>query len=194
LKTNTRDSSEKDFFFIREALVSDLGFASRLLADGFFSTSNIFSFQVEKFKTYLSLESSYPKGEENDRHKYFVACQHRTGKVIGFVEIDCRTNKNSKIPRPYMCNLAVDKTWARNGIGTRLVQECEELAIKCNETIMYLRVRAGNMGAIRMYHALGYVITSSETEGQDGKMVLLMKKQITSDRKNENTTNIIDLS
>lgn len=72
----------------------------------------------------------------------FVACSSRTGKVLGFAEVDtCSLKKDcneviecgideigkskSDLPRPYMYNLAVDKQWQRKGIATALVDACE---------------------------------------------------------------------
>lgn len=164
----------------------DLGFASRILADGFFATRNIFSFQVEKLKTYLSLKDSFPQLGTKDRHKYLVACEGKNGKVIGFAEVDCRPTKDLKKPTPYMCNLAIDKKWKRRGIATALIRNCEYIVSKQpmsepNQNKLYLKVRSTNIAAIKMYEGQGYSIESSTLEPNpqgNETLVLLMSKII----------------
>ena len=183
------DKKEQKNYFVREALPPDLGFASGILADGFFATRNIFAFQVEKLKTYLSLEACFPQFSSKDMHKYLVACDKRNGKVIAFAEVDCRPTKDLKRPTPYMCNLAIDKKWKRKGIATALIHECEDIASKHPpsegiENRLYLKVRTTNTAAIKMYEGQGYSIESSalernpqESNGKEGaQLVHLMSK------------------
>lgn len=188
-------------FFIRDAVISDLGSVSTILTDGFFSDStNIFTYQIEKLKTYLSLEACFPRQPEI--HKYLVACSkqqqkqrnNKNEKVIGFIEIDCRPTSNPNFRRPYMCNLCIDPKWQRQGIATALIDSCEKLAFRCDRleaSELWLKVRKGNSVAIGMYEKLGYDIDSSEVivleeknkskninnKGQNGTILLWMKKE-----------------
>ena len=57
-------------FFIREAIASDMGFASKILTDGFFGETNFIRYQFEKFKTYLNLESCFPLNINKNMHKF----------------------------------------------------------------------------------------------------------------------------
>ena len=186
-------------FFLREAGPSDLGFASKILADGFFANRNIFSFQVEKLKTYLSLESCFPQSKNKGIHKYLVACDSKNGRVVGFAEVDCRISKDPKKLTPYMCNLAIDKKWKRMGLATALVQECENVVKEqknsVNESKLHLKVRSTNMAAIKLYKNMGYSIESSalevnpqEQNGQES-LVLVMSKYLSVKNEEESVIN-----
>ena len=162
-------------FFIRDAVISDLGSVSTILTDGFFSDStNIFTYQIEKLKTFLSLEACFPR--QPQIHKYLVACSsqqqnNKKEKVIGFIEIDCRPTSNPNLRRPYMCNLCVDSKWKRQGVATALIASCEKLAFRCDRleaSELWLKVRKGNNIAIGMYEKLGYDIDSSEIVLEEG--------------------------
>ncbi len=209
--TTTTSPTKQPPYIIREATMRDLGPASTILTDGFFAKStNFFTYKIEKLKTYLSLEACFPK--EPKLHKYYVACSMNSkkknfmdlpssattaatepssyDKIIGFVEIDCRPltqktkNAKSTTKRPYMCNLAIDQSMQRKGIATALIRECESLAIQNSKESMWLKVRAGNMAAVKMYTKAGYKIDSSEQiteENHDGTketMLLMMMKEL----------------
>jgi len=128
---------------------ADLGPAARILTEEFYShRTNFITFQIERLKTSLSLESTFPKRDSTSRcdmfnqplKQMFVACNNKDGTVLGFAEVDAsplmtinyaeERNKNSEnstnnIKRPYMYNLAVDKRWKRKGIARALIRECE---------------------------------------------------------------------
>lgn len=109
----------------------------------------------------------------------FVACHSGNGKVLGFAEVDTCSLKNEQcnelkecgldddlstsngaLPRPYMYNLAVDKSWKRKGIASSLVDACETFVASIQGEMdprwLYLRVRKSNYEAIALYQSLGY--------------------------------------
>ncbi|KAL3804840.1 hypothetical protein HJC23_006612 [Cyclotella cryptica] len=171
-------------YFISEALFVHLGLAAQILTDAFYShRTNFVTFQIEKLKTALSLESTYAKQRANPMGQMFVACSSRDGQVVGFAEVDTCSLKNescnevkecglhedssfhstkSDLPRPYMYNLAVDKRWKRKGIATSLVVACEQFVGNIEDgdldssRWLYLRVRKSNVDAIVFYEKLGY--------------------------------------
>ena len=93
-----------------------MGAASRILTDGFFADkTNFVTYQMERLKTFLSLESTYPR-INNQYKKFFhdsfngtpkktitngqqqqqfmlISGLEKNGKVIGFAEIDARPPK-----------------------------------------------------------------------------------------------------
>lgn len=152
-KEEEGDSNEQDqLFYIRPALMVDMGRASRILSDGFFKhKTNFFTYHWELLNTYLSLESTFPK--PNTYHEIFVACCAQTGTVWGMVEVDGRPNSNRTKTAsasatletnttardddgPYMCNLAVDDQRQRLGIATALVAECERQVQEWHDATM----------------------------------------------------------
>lgn len=166
-------TTPKTDYFITNALVVHLGPAARILTEEFYSSrTNFITYQIEKLKTTLSLESTYPGNNGNASsnrrlQQMFVACESKSGKVVGFAEVDARplgagSNKTDpkRLNRSYMYNLAVDKKWKRKGIATELIRECERFVSDmhelCAENRLYLRVRSCNLAAIELYTSLGY--------------------------------------
>lgn len=180
-------ASDENEFFVRDADFADLGNAARILTDGFFRDVNFITYNVERLANFLSLESSFPRrtGTDSVSHSMIVGCRPTDGAVLGFVELDCRPTEDPKAaPRPYMCNLAVDKRWLRKGIASALVRECEERVMQLGEEQIFLKVRERNKAATQMYEGLGYSIKSSAYEspvrGQPPDTVVLMVKDLSS--------------
>ena len=179
INSNTNDNissskrtieEEKRDYFITDAQFVHLGSAARILTEEFYSyRTNFITFQIEKLKTVLSLESTFPNGPnslKNDskyRNKYpirplqnmIVACNAKDGRVVGFSEVDARPLGKSgsaiqdavstygvseNMLRSYMYNLAVDKKWKRRGIASALVEACEQYVIKQHDTCIEKRL------------------------------------------------------
>lgn len=154
----------------------DMGTASRILADGFFGDRDFFTYQIEKLRTYLSLESDFPK--ERDEHEMLVACQNSNGKVIAVCDVDNRPSL--KTQRPYMCNLAVDKQWRGKGLAKALVRECERIAQnEWGEKELHLKARQRNGAAVALYKRLGYDIQDELYDVSYRDYLVVMKKNIT---------------
>lgn len=182
----------------------DLGPAARILTEEFYSQrTNFITFQIERLKTVLSLESTFPNQQNSLRNEYsrqhlqqmIVACSSKNGEVIGFAEVDARplgsnkknidaavnnANENgttNNILRSYMYNLAVDKKWKRKGIASDLVRACElfvsDTHDSCIEKRLYLRVRKCNDAAVALYEKLGY-------QEMDPEKIELSKEDINS--------------
>jgi len=80
----------------------DLGPAARILTEEFYSQkTNFITFQIERLKTVLSLESTFPNKQTLIQNEYskrptslqkmIVACDAKDGKVVGFAEVDARS-------------------------------------------------------------------------------------------------------
>ena len=84
---------------------------------------------------------------------------------------------NSRIARLY--SLAVASSASGRGLGRRLLATCEDVAAKRGCGAMRLEVRADNAAAIRLYQAMGYARTGSETDYyEDGATALRFAKAI----------------
>jgi len=202
--TPSEPEEEVPSFFIRPVLSADIGPASKILADGFFKdNTNFFTYQLERFETYLSLEVGFPR--PNTRHEIFVACEQSTGKVLGLAEVDARTERPTvDSDGPYLCNVAVDLDHLRQGIATALVEKCEaqvqewvtqeskEADIlndnkknKDDDTprllssSLHLKVRQSNEKAVNMYQKLGYQSILQESDKKKkNETILIMRKQL----------------
>ncbi|KAL3903140.1 MAG: hypothetical protein SGILL_010557, partial [Bacillariaceae sp.] len=205
-RSSPSDESSQDDnlpYFIRPALLVDMGRASKILSDGFFKhKTNFITYQFERLTTYLSLESTFPK--PNTYHEIFVACCAQKGTVWGVVEVDARMDGSDrsvtvKDDGPYMCNLAVDDQSQRMGIASALVRECERqvaewhnddrqrrirngtdddpTTIRVSKSLC-LRVRESNVPAVQLYAKMGYQSMWQEPEKKTGETVLLMRKQL----------------
>lgn len=162
---------------IRRIRKNDLNAVSRILTDAFFSY-NIFSTPFEFLKTYLSLKDSLE--ETNDLYCIWVACKVNDNSVIGICEVDARlTSKPENVPRPYVCNLAVDIKWRKQGIGRALMKVCEDIALRdWKENFLHLRVRSKNKDAMVFYESLGYIPFEYEQPGQVDDDLIIFKKKL----------------
>jgi GNAT superfamily N-acetyltransferase len=151
-----------------------VGTASTILADGFFGDKNFFTYQFEKLRTYLSLESDFPKRSE--QHKMYVACRSTDGKVIAVCDID---NRPFLIKRPYMCNLAVCRKWRNQGLAKALVAKCEEQVLEWDHTELHLKARQINGAAVSLYKSLGYEVESEAFDMEYMDHLVVMRKSIT---------------
>jgi len=182
----------------------DLGKAADILTNGFFGeNTNFFTLQIERLKTLLSLESTFPRNNMNQSTSkksriMLMAGLQSNGQVIGFAELDNRPIENippmtSKTgstvpppPRPYMCNLAIDAKYQRKGIATSLIQNCEDICqTYWGLDYVYLKVRKENDSAVQLYQGLGYDIVESRKEKtvtskkkEEEEEILLMKKKL----------------
>ena len=192
-------------FFVRRAHKADVGRASEILADGFFKhKTNVFTYQWEKLETFLSLESTFPK--PHTMHQLFVACDAKSGRVLGVAEVDAReagivprhvnnstmtttptpeVRDASSINGPYMCNVAVDENFQRRGIATALVRRCEtqvqhwhRLSNRTISCSLSLKVRASNQVATQIYSKLGYMSLRQEKNPKTREEVLIMRKEL----------------
>jgi len=171
-------SMNAERFTIREAKLGDLKIASDILTDSFYADLNFFGRPLEWLKTYLSLEDTFKEVGGKDSHYMFVACSSDDGSICGFCEIDSRTSTSPSVnvaPRPYMCNLAVDKKFRGLGIAKMLIFVCESKVLSWNEEIIHLRVRRTNKAALRLYTSLGY----ERQDKSDDEEIILLKKRVT---------------
>jgi ribosomal protein S18 acetylase RimI-like enzyme len=151
------------------------------LADGFFSDRNFFTYQWEKFVTYLSLESDLSRMTKSDAHGahvMLVACGEEDGQVVALCDVDNRSSL-PRHQRPYMSNLAVCPSWRNQGIAKALVAACEAIVgAEWKEASLHLKARQTNEAAIRMYKSLGYEIQSETFDFTYMDQLVIMKKTI----------------
>jgi Acetyltransferases len=185
------ETAEEMIYYIRHAQEKDLKDASRILTNAFFRF-HWFTTPLEWLKTYFSLQDSFLEIEEITRKKrknqdgssseegkttnkridyriMVAACETKNDAVLGICELDGRPRSLSHLknnsPRPYICNLAVDKKYRQQGIGKAFVRYCENVARdEWMESYLYLKVRVGNEIAMNMYRKLGYSVMEDNKE------------------------------
>jgi len=102
-------------------------------------------------------------GLPNDEQEIFLATNRRTGELVGCVFL--KRLKTKDLPGydvldaadiPLMESLAVNPKYSGQGIGSRLVKECENLALKWGYNKLLLQVYVENAGAIKFYKKRKY--------------------------------------
>ena len=107
-------------------------------------------------------------------------------EVVGTVEISLRSSSfwSSEPQYPYISNLAVRQNYRRMGIGSRLLAECEAIALDWGYREIHLHVLERNDAAKQLYCQNGYQISQIETNWGnlwfDYSPRLLLKKQLKS--------------
>jgi len=93
--------------------------------------------------------------------------------IIGYTIATCEEKKF------HLTNIAVDKNYQRQGIGSRLMQIIEQSAQERGCSSVYLEVRPSNTAAISMYKKLGYsVLLRRALYYIDGDDALVMEKEL----------------
>jgi ribosomal-protein-alanine N-acetyltransferase len=67
-------------------------------------------------------------------------------------------------PEAELLNLAVLPQFRGQGIGARLLQEVIRAARECGASDLFLEVREGNRGALRLYEKFGFQIASRRSD------------------------------
>jgi ribosomal protein S18 acetylase RimI-like enzyme len=136
----------------------------------------------------------------DDHHHHQQQQQQQIEQIIGFCSVDGRTPDPScriefltpstlagTSPRPYLSDLGVSTMHRRKGIGNMLVRACEHWAWSRGYDTLYLKVEKENVGAVRLYSALGYTKTKMQWDNDSfvgkksfggGSNILLMEKSM----------------
>ena len=93
-----------------------------------------------------------------------VAQNRETGKIVGSVTVSMQAPEAQLpppfpamgVPKFYIGNMVVDKSFRRKGIATDLLASCEQLAKRWNSDSMWLHVGVDSPPAQRLYRNLGY--------------------------------------
>lgn len=100
--------------------------------------------------------------------RFFVAesCEG----VIGFVEM--RIGRYAS----YLRGISVKEEWRKKGVGTallkRAIAEAKTSGVKC----VWLKVRAANIDAIRVYSRFGFFIRKEQEHRKFGRIYIMKKK------------------
>ena len=93
------------------------------------------------------------------RHAQFVA--ETDGELVAFCElwgedVVSLGKEGAPTPQPCLFNLCVRADQRRRGVGAELIRECEALSRAWKQRTLFLKVRADNDGAERLYARAGF--------------------------------------
>ena len=93
------------------------------------------------------------------RHAQFVA--ETDGELVAFCElwgedVVSLGKEGAPTPQPCLFNLCVRADQRRRGVGSELIRECEALSRAWKQRTLFLKVRADNDGAERLYARAGF--------------------------------------
>jgi len=154
--SNDQEGDREATYYIRNARFKDLTAVANMLVQAFYKTTPLLK-NYHELREVDRLQNNFPYNDVN--HCMYVAISKADSKkIVGFVDIDFRTNslQSNAPPRPYLSDLAVDENWRRKGIARDLIISCERKTMEMKKDILYLRVESENDNALKMYSSLGY--------------------------------------
>lgn len=83
-------------------------------------------------------------------HKSIIECCDCDGKIVAFAVVSVSFDEG------YLHLIAVDSYFRKQGIATKLLNHCEQLAKKRGVCKIILDVRISNNSAIKLYEKSGY--------------------------------------
>ncbi|KAJ7541449.1 hypothetical protein O6H91_10G060000 [Diphasiastrum complanatum] len=123
--------------------------------------------KVKLFPNTLTLVAFYAPAEDNMIIGPLINSVPSNWLLAGTVEVSF--SDADKIPTvpplgfPYLCNMAVDKRYRRQGIGWQLLRAAEELATIKGYKQMHLHCRVIDSVPLRMYKKAGYKIIATDS-------------------------------
>ncbi len=93
-------------------------------------------------------EKNYNESLENPNYNILVA--KLDNKIVGFISMYHASGEG------YICNIAVEKSHRKRGIGTALLSEAIRYSKRKNLEFLTLEVRESNIGAVKFYEKLEF--------------------------------------
>lgn len=137
--------------------------------------SQVMEIEKESFSTSWSQNLFLQEIEEEKYSLYLVACKQN--QVIGY------TGAWIILEELHITNLAVDRSYRRQGIATRLLEELMARAVSHGCDYAVLEVRNSNQAAFCLYQKHGFKkVGFRKNYYQDtGENALIMRKEFTED-------------
>lgn len=131
--------------------------------------------------------SDAPGYLENARRspdQQLLVAKDQNGKIAGFIMTDTDSFAGDSL---YVAQIAVDPDFQGHGIGRKLMQKAEQLALKKGFNAVALHVRKDNDKAIGLYKSLGYKKVGSDWwYYADGTTGIEMLKNLRPEAANDN--------
>ncbi len=157
---------------IRPAIIDDINQLGEVLTLSFnnFNDLTLWIYPFVKLGVCEDLRSRLKKDDPD--HFCLVAVNNivfnseTKTQILGTVELSFRKNYNWQGIKKYayIANLAVNKSYRRQGIGSQLLTKCEEIAQNHGFNEIYLHVLANNKSGQELYLYQGYSVRQVETD------------------------------
>ena len=163
---------------VRHAQLDDVSSISELLTLSFtdFNGFTFWTYPLYKLGISTELRSRFKEQlakEKSDRDSYcLVAVQisnvdkQISQEIVGTVELSVRTRSSwhNHSQYAYIANLAVNENNRRQGIASKLLAKCEQIAQERNLSEISLHVLASNEIGQKLYEKNGYDVKQIETD------------------------------
>jgi len=153
---------------IRAAKNSELHAVAEVLTDSFHPANGLFfwMYPLVKLGIYEDLRTRINSGSPH----YFCLVAIKSEKLVGTIEVSLKSVcpwSSFTNQYPYIANLAVSKSYRKQGIGKQLLLKCEQVAFEWGFSEIYLHVLEDNESAKKLYFAAGYRLRKVECNFTD---------------------------
>ena len=156
-------------FVIRDVNSEDIYSIAEILADSFHSRTGIMQwvYPVLRLGIYEDLRTRFRSKSPNQIGLVAVipTLRDATGNefVAGTIEMGVRSSFGRRNPQSlYISNLAVSKTFRRQGVADKLLQACDLKALQWGFKELDLHVLDNNYPARQLYQKNGYKLQENE--------------------------------
>ncbi len=183
------DSNEISYK-VRDCQYRELSSVATLVVESFYDKKkiNLMAKKLYELAEMNRLQQNFPYPESRSVHRMLVieaigdpSENIDEPTIVGFCDVDCRPcATKTKLPRPYLSDLAIDPKHRRRGLARRLIEASEEFvqsgtdadrddAKKPPFDELWIRVASDNDAALGLYKSkLGYSLAEWST-GEEGK-------------------------
>ena len=170
---------------IRNAQIPDVSELAEIIVSSFYNNSGIFSLLNPLLQLTIGEDLRYRLRFSPPLYQCLVATlvqPNCESSIAGTVEIALPKSFWAAHPQyPYISNLAVKNTHRRKGVANKLLNQCEQIALKWGYDAIQLHVLEHNASAKRLYLNKGYQIIKKEVHwdgflNPNSSRLLLRKK------------------
>jgi ribosomal protein S18 acetylase RimI-like enzyme len=165
--TDPSDSTSIASIYIRPLRDDDLYAVATIISDSFAIGKGWWKWMQPIFYIGLCEDLRSRLSAVNADRCYLVAAISLADgreKIVGTSEITMRADVVSQVKGQiaYIANVAVCKTWRRQGIARLLLDRSERMAADWSQQYVYLHVMADNPAALNLYSQRGYIHLNSD--------------------------------
>ncbi len=146
---------------VRRLQLDDITQVSALLSDAFYAEDGWLGWAAPLFKLGIYQDLKTRAAAQTPHYTCLVGCKQSSTKteIVGTVEISARPLTSWALMAPsvaYVSNLAVAKSFRRQGAGQHLLLACDQIVRGWGYSELFLHVKAENRQARRLYARTGY--------------------------------------